>query len=273
MSPVANGNLGEWLESVDYDGFADPKCSPLETIPRWFGCLASGLEYLHSKDIRHQDIKPENILIHEQNILFTDFGIAKLSHELTITAITDPRGTRKFWAPELDEGKRPGRRADVFSLGAIFLEMLIVYSETGRLQAFIDSRKGPFSQNLDKVEGRIKVLDKVSEPYWFRTMLFLCRKMLQKEWRKRPFADALKTCWEYARLTKTPPTSCRCIIPSAQPIPSENEEMHDMHDQASENRHQLAVKLINERKGTAELLDRALQALNINDGGDSGDLG
>lgn len=36
---------------------------------RAFGCLASGLAFMHSKNIRHKDIKPDNILIHEGEVL------------------------------------------------------------------------------------------------------------------------------------------------------------------------------------------------------------
>ena len=34
-----------------------------ENIQKWFGCLASGLAFIHSKRIRHKDIKPANILV------------------------------------------------------------------------------------------------------------------------------------------------------------------------------------------------------------------
>lgn len=74
MGDVADCNLREYLESVETD---------LPEIERhdltsWIPCLGSGLEFIHSKNIRHKDIKPSNILIKDGNVFYSDFGIAKL---------------------------------------------------------------------------------------------------------------------------------------------------------------------------------------------------
>ena len=43
------------------------------------GCLANGLRYLHKDElVRHRDIKPANILLHNQRVLYTDFGISEV---------------------------------------------------------------------------------------------------------------------------------------------------------------------------------------------------
>jgi serine/threonine protein kinase len=81
---------------------------------------------------RHNDIKPENILVYEteghQNPIFkiTDFGQGILK-EATAKQVSekDPKavGTRAYWAPESDVGI--SRPADMWALGCVFLELLL----------------------------------------------------------------------------------------------------------------------------------------------------
>ena len=74
MTPVARWNLATYLERPQSPHF------PMEDfheLRRFFGCLASGLQYLHHKQIRHKDIKPANLLVTEAGtILIADFGSA-----------------------------------------------------------------------------------------------------------------------------------------------------------------------------------------------------
>ncbi|KAI9718780.1 MAG: hypothetical protein M1812_003954 [Candelaria pacifica] len=89
-----------------------------------FGCLASGIDHLHRNDIRHKDIKPQNILLTKDNLYITDFGLSKDLSEAS-TSITDgiERGTHRYFAPEVARWEPRGRAADIFSLGCVFLEM------------------------------------------------------------------------------------------------------------------------------------------------------
>jgi serine/threonine protein kinase len=70
MSPVADYDLASYMaeavNSVD-------KESLLRTF---FGCLCNGLQYLHQSQIRHRDVKPQNILVKGSTVLLTDFGIS-----------------------------------------------------------------------------------------------------------------------------------------------------------------------------------------------------
>jgi serine/threonine protein kinase len=61
---------------------------PEGKIYQWFGCLSAGLLYIHSQQIRHRGIKPANILIKGDSVLFTNFGIAKDFSEDATTSST-----------------------------------------------------------------------------------------------------------------------------------------------------------------------------------------
>ena len=95
----------------------------------------------------HRDIKPENILLDlDGRVKITDFGIAKIigvtPEKGGLTGAKDVIGTPHYMAPEQIE--RPGsvdHRADIFSLGVVFYEMLTGELPLGKFMA--PSKKGP----------------------------------------------------------------------------------------------------------------------------------
>jgi len=103
-----------------------------------------GLKYLHDNKILHRDIKGANILVDERGIVkMADFGHSKLlTNDKTAYEKTLARGTPLWMSPETIKGK-PGRKADVWSLGCTIIEML-----TGL---------PPWQEMLDKV-GHIQQL-------------------------------------------------------------------------------------------------------------------
>jgi GTPase KRas protein len=121
MSPVAEMNLGEYLSYNSRPTGDSP-------IYSWFGCLATAFDYLHERKIRHQDVKPANILIQDGQVIIADFGISKdVINEATTGTISPGGGTLMYSAPEVatvETDSRRGRAADIFSLGCVFLEMI-----------------------------------------------------------------------------------------------------------------------------------------------------
>src|SRR5271169_5584026 len=102
----------------------------LQIIPQ----ICEALQFAHDEGIVHRDIKPDNILIDKKGrVKIADFGIAKLlgraPEELSLTGTGQVMGTLGYMAPEqLQEAHAVDHRADIYSLGVVFYEML-----TGKL--------------------------------------------------------------------------------------------------------------------------------------------
>ncbi|CAK9000313.1 Mitogen-activated protein kinase kinae kinase MST11 (MAPKKK MST11) (MEKK MST11) [Durusdinium trenchii] len=86
--------------------------------------LLQGLNYLHTREplILHRDIKGGNILVGEKRtVKLADFGCSKRSEE---TCQHTLRGSIPWMAPEVMNERAYGRKADVWSLGCVFIEMV-----------------------------------------------------------------------------------------------------------------------------------------------------
>jgi predicted Ser/Thr protein kinase len=96
--------------------------------------ICEALQYAHEHGVVHRDIKPENLLLDKEGrVKIADFGIAKMLRHGTSeigVAETQPAGTPQYMAPEQKERRVIDHRADIYSLGVVFYEML-----TGELPA------------------------------------------------------------------------------------------------------------------------------------------
>lgn len=88
--------------------------------------IAGALDHAHEKGYIHRDIKPENILFREDNsAVLSDFGVAKtVSSASRMTNAGTVVGTPHYMSPEQTRGKPVDGRADIYSLGVVFFEML-----------------------------------------------------------------------------------------------------------------------------------------------------
>ena len=93
--------------------------------------ILKGLAYLHENGIIHRDLKGANIMLDSKgNAKLSDFGCSKQyqSVDLESGCVTSLKGTLPWMAPEVIKQKGYGRKADIWSLGCVALEML-----TGKL--------------------------------------------------------------------------------------------------------------------------------------------
>ena len=104
----------------------------LETVRDIVEQIAKGLRAFHRKEMLHQDIRPDNIMIDTTGtVKIIDFGSTKITGVVEAEPSgmhDDILGTQQYTAPEYFVGERPTTRSDLFSLGVITYQML-----TGRL--------------------------------------------------------------------------------------------------------------------------------------------
>lgn len=85
--------------------------------------ISEALEYAHSLDIYHCDIKPANIMIQgDGRVVLTDFGIARMTGVATATSLTP--GTPAYMAPEQCRGQDVSAQTDIYSLAVTLFEMI-----------------------------------------------------------------------------------------------------------------------------------------------------
>jgi|GEM_PF-438430 len=188
MEYVAGGNLKQKMR----DGISLPEA---ERVLRE---MAAALDYAGEQDYIHRDVKPDNIMFRKDgSSVLMDFGIARptISDE-QMTMMGTIVGTPKYMSPEQHRGKEVGPRADLYSLGVVFFQMI-----TGKPPYEADD---PMAMGIKHISDPIPLL-----PVPLKRYQPLVRKLLAKDpdkrfQRGREIIDALD---ELARQPVATPTS------------------------------------------------------------------
>ncbi|KAF2877345.1 kinase-like domain-containing protein [Massariosphaeria phaeospora] len=255
MYPVADYNLRSFLQQIyiSETGF-DYWRSIVKSLPNFFGCLSSAVQHIHSRMTKHMDIKPQNILVrrntaveqqHRESafkVYIADFGISRTYESLDATETEGPTMfTRKYAAPEVVDQQRRGLPADVFSLGCVFLEILVALANLmkpvpslryadyfwllnpeahnlaqmhealqDQLQKTLKSNEygdSSYQANLIAVQNFLSAIGKDKPGYRFLILQIAC--MISSDALERPTAEVLAGFWK----TRAP-----CCVEGADPL-------------------------------------------------------
>jgi Protein kinase domain len=171
LYPVAEYTLDIYMKRC-YSGEDESKLmlSTLEKFPR---CLVTAMNYIHSSNIVHMDIKPQNVLVRKlrnpaekYRVYIADFGIS-YSYADTLDTETDRPTpfTQRYCAPEVASQKRRGKSADTYSLGCVFAEIFTVLAQK-TLEDFTEARKDRALDDTTFRKNRDRVLEWVKSLNW-----------------------------------------------------------------------------------------------------------
>lgn len=142
------------MELVEGNSLADEvkekgRVEPTEAarIGMW---VLRALRAAHSAGVLHRDVKPGNVLLSsDRRVLLTDFGIAQVEGDTTITRTGEIVGSVDYLAPERVRGHDPGPSADLWALGATLYTAVEGRSPFRRtsplttMQAVVDEEPAP----------------------------------------------------------------------------------------------------------------------------------
>ena len=135
--------------------------------------IAQALKSAHNSGIIHRDIKPQNILIDKYGLAkVTDFGIARVSSNATITYTSSILGTVHYISPEQAKGKIVDEKSDLYSLGAVMYEMA-----TGKVPFDADNSVGIAVMHIQDKAKPAKDLN----PNLSDHLNYIIMKLLEKE--------------------------------------------------------------------------------------------
>ncbi|KAI1268358.1 Pkinase-domain-containing protein [Xylariaceae sp. FL1019] len=158
---------------VTLDGEDPTKPYGAEECRTWFRDLILGVEYLHAQGIIHRDIKPDNLLVTEDDVLkIVDFGVSEIFERKDEMMTNKSAGSPAFIPPELCQSKHgevSGKAADIWSMG-ITLHCLkygkLPFTGNNPLEIYASIRTEPLSlpdgEDADLVDLLNRILDKDS---------------------------------------------------------------------------------------------------------------
>ncbi len=139
---------------------------PLPIVLQYVKQVAAALQYAHTNNLIHRDVKPENMLLNNNNdVLLSDFGIAIVVQSTQPQSNKELAGTWAYMAPEQIQGK-PCAASDQYSLGIVVYEWLTgvqpfqgnyVEVASQHLEAIPPPLSNKLSPNLPEVEKVVQI--------------------------------------------------------------------------------------------------------------------
>ena len=112
---------GESLSSI----LEREKTLPEQQVISIIAQTALALDAAHREGLVHRDVKPGNLLISpDGQVKITDFGIARVANQVSLTQTGQVMGTVQYLAPEQATGKPASAAGDIYSLGIVAYEAL-----------------------------------------------------------------------------------------------------------------------------------------------------
>ena len=173
MEYANDGDLSKKIKTQKQKTYGDKYLSE-EKILQYFDQICRGLQYIHSKNIIHRDIKTQNIfLMKNGKVKIGDFGISKALTNTKNNASTII-GTPYYFSPEIINGEPYNYKTDIWSLGVVLYEMCCL--------------KLPFESN-NIAQLSIKILRGKYDPIpnrYSKNMANLIKQMLNIDQKLRP---------------------------------------------------------------------------------------
>jgi eukaryotic-like serine/threonine-protein kinase len=119
----------QFVDGIDADGaLQDGAMTPVRAV-HIVSEVAKALDYAHSRQVVHRDVKPGNFLLSglvgpDERVLLGDFGIARAIDDAKLTATGSFMATVSYAAPEVLAGQPFDGRADLYSLGCTLFRLL-----------------------------------------------------------------------------------------------------------------------------------------------------
>ncbi|MEU9185206.1 protein kinase [Streptomyces sp. NPDC048484] len=192
MELVEGGSLAD---AVKEQGRIEPR--EAARIGLW---VLRALRAAHSAGVLHRDVKPGNVLVSsDRRVLLTDFGIAQVEGDTTITRTGEIVGSVDYLAPERIRGQDPGPSADLWALGAT-------------LYTAVEGRS-PFRRTTPLTTMQAVVAEELDAPENAGPLTPVITALLRKDPAERPGPEEAEQMLAEAAEGRTP-NSAQAYVPT-----------------------------------------------------------